>query len=124
MTAQLIRPNRLKINETEVEFPQRVRKFVELNGLTIVLLKVGDFEEGDELVGRNIVAYDSNGELAWRIERHGFSVRNRKGDFVPQAYFGLWIDEDGETLRAGIPVADFKVDPSNGMLLEMEQSRW
>lgn len=124
MTAKLISPKRISINGKEVEFPQRVKKFVETHGLTIVLLKVSDFETGDELVGRNILAYDPQGNLAWRVEDHGFTIRNREGVYVPQAYFGLWIDKDSNALCAGIPVADFEIDQSNGMLLKMEQSRW
>lgn len=124
MAAELVSPSRLKIGNKEIEFPQRVKKFVEFKGLTIVLLKVSDFEEGDELVGRNIVAYDGQGELVWRIEYHGFKVKNRKGVEVPQAFFGLWIDKDGKTLRAGIPVAVFEVDPATGTFLKVELERW
>jgi hypothetical protein len=47
-------------------------------------------------------------------------VRYRAGKEVPQAFFGLWIDEDDGTLRAGIPVADFVVDPETGMFLKVE----
>ena len=89
MAAELISPNRLRINNSGVEFPQRVKKFIELDNRTIILLKVSDFAKGDELVGQNIVAYDASGKFVWRIERHGFKVPNRDGVEVPQAYFGL-----------------------------------
>lgn len=124
MTAELISPKRLRINDAEIEFPQRVKKFIELDDLTIILLKVSDFAEGGELVGQNIVAYDANGKFAWRIERHGFKVSNRDGVEVPRAYFGLWIGEDSKTLHAGIPVAEFEVDPANGLLQKVELDRW
>jgi hypothetical protein len=114
----------LRIDENVITFEQRIVKTIELDGTVFVLLNGDDFASGDELVGQNIVAYDSNGKFIWRIERHGFKVPNRGGVEVPQAYFGLWIGEDGKTLHAGIPVAEFEVDPANGMLQKVELDRW
>lgn len=120
MNTKLVNPKTLQIDDTVVEFEQRVKRFVEIDGRVVVLLKVSDFENGDELVGRNIVAVNEHGEIAWRIEYHGFKVRNRVGIEVPQAFFGLWLEDDGKKLRAGIPVADFVVDPETGRFLSVE----
>ena len=120
MNVELVNPRVLKINDSVIEFQQRIKKFLEIEDRVVVLLKVSDFEDGDELVGRNIVAVNQNGEIDWRIEYHGFKVRNRKDVEVPQAFFSLWLDEDGKTLRASIPVAKFEVDPETGMFRSLQ----
>ena len=89
MDVELSDPHRLRIGDHEIEFPQRVKKFLTLDSRAVVLLKPNDFENGDELVGRNIVAHDEHGEFVWRIEYHGYKVTNRDGVDVPQAFFGL-----------------------------------
>ncbi|MCG8548236.1 MAG: hypothetical protein MJE12_28895, partial [Alphaproteobacteria bacterium] len=108
------------INGLARKFEQRIVKTVEIGDKVMVLLNSDDFKDGDELVGRNIVAVNKEGEIDWRIEYHGFKVRNRKDVEVPQAFFGLWLEDDGRTLRAGVPVADFVVDPENGMFRSVE----
>lgn len=123
MEAKLLSPNVLGINGKSIEFKQRIKEFVEVGNRIIVLLKVSDFEKGDELVGRNIVAVNEQGEIDWRIEYHGFKVRPPTNN-APQAFFGLWIDEDDGSLRAGIPVADFVVDPETGTFQKVELNRW
>ena len=112
--------NQLRINGLARKFEQRIVKTVEIGDKVMVLLNSDDFKDGDELVGRNIVAVNKEGEIDWRIEYHGFKVRNRKDVEVPQAFFSLWLDEDGKTLRASIPVAKFEVDPETGMFRSLE----
>ena len=119
MTAE-IDGRELRFNDHKLNFEQRIVEAVEFDNKLVVLLNSDDFEDGDEMVGQNIVAVDEKGEIDWRIEYHGFKVRNRAGKKVPQAFFGLWIDEDDGSLRAGIPVADFVVDPETGMFLKVE----
>ena len=114
----------LCINGRSIRFDQRIAKWVEVDGKAVLLLNSDDFEKGDELVGRNIVAYDEQGEFVWRIEYHGYKVTNRDGVDVPQAFFGLWIDKESGILKAGIPVAVFDVDPETGMFLKVELDRW
>jgi hypothetical protein len=120
MDVTLIDPYRLKISGKEIEFPQRVKKFVSVGSRAIVLLKVSDFEEGDPMVGRNIVAIDEDGKMAWRIEDHGIKVKDWQGIEAPEAFFGLWLENNGKTLKAGVPHAIFEVDPETGRLLSIE----
>ena len=112
--------NGLTISGKRVDFPQRIKKFVTLENLVIVLLKVSDFEEGDPMVGRNIVALNEDGEIVWRIEDHGFRITDWRDVEAPEAFFGLWLEDDGKTLKAGIPHAIFEVDPETGSLLSIE----
>ena len=112
--------NGLTISEKLVEFPQRIKKFVIRENLVIVLHKVSDFEEGDPMVGRNIVAVGEDGKIVWRIEDHGFRIKDWQDVEAPEAFFGLWLEDDGKTLKAGIPHAIFEVDPETGHLLSIE----
>ncbi len=101
-------------------FEQRIEKVVHISGLTIVLLNSDDFEEGDPMVGRNVVALNDKGEIVWRIEDHGIKIKDWQNVEAPEAFFGLWLEDDGKKLKAGVPHAIFEVDPATGRLLSIE----
>ena len=92
---------------------------VELDARVIIELMVDDFKVGDPLVGRNILAFDGNGEMLWRIPASGVMRSSRYGGETPEAYFGLWLDDEGN-LKTGVPSGwDYVLDPENGDTLDM-----
>jgi len=124
-------PSQLKIDGHLIEFPQRINKMLRLGDRVIVLLKTGDFEYGDLLVGRNVLAFGPDGKMLWRVEDH--KVVAPAGDedpvtqpdengerWVPQSFMGLWVEEDTGKIKAGIPEWIFTLDPETGSLSDDE----
>ena len=106
----------LNINGNTISFEQRVNEFVELADRVIVELYVDDFEVGDPLVGRNILAFDENGEMLWRIPATGVTRRSVLGGETPEAFFGLWLGDDGK-VKTGTPNGfDWDIDPDTGKI--------
>ena len=115
---------RVIIGDAEVEFRQDIKKVLELNDLVVILLRKGKLDESGSFYSRNILAYDGKGEPVWRVEDAGISVRNREGNYIPQPYLSLWTGKDGKSLHAGLGGIEVEIDPSNGMLVKMEEHRW
>ena len=127
-------PNALEINGNRVEFPQRVYAILPLEDRVIVHLKTGDFDYGDPLVGRNVLAYGSDGEMLWRVEDHGCVVPagledpvtpvDENGErWIPQSFMAIWVDEDTGKIKTGIPEWIFTLDPETGALSDDEYDR-
>ena len=106
----------LTINGKKLVFDQRVDEAVTLEDRVIIHLRVDDFEVGDPLVGRNVIALDASGNLLWRIPATGYTVRNRLGLEVPEAFFGLELEEDHKTITIGTPDTVYEIDPESGEL--------
>ena len=105
----------LSINGREIEFDQRVEDMVVLADRVLIELRVSDFAVGDPLVGRNILAYDAEGKLLWRIPANGLMRPSRFGGETPEAYFGLWFDESDNKLKTTIPSGwTLELDPETG----------
>lgn len=73
MNVRQIGERALVIGGQEIEFRQRILRFLPVQDRVIVLLNPDDFEFGDPMVGRNILAYGENGELIWQVADHGLS---------------------------------------------------
>jgi hypothetical protein len=115
MEVRQIDAHTLDINGIAVQFDQRVFSFLIMENKVIVLLHVNDFELGDEMVGRNVLAHNDKGEMIWRVGVHGF-----RRDDAPEAFFEIWLEDDGR-LMAGTPAIDFSLDPETGEYLTSER---
>jgi len=104
------------IGGEKLEFEQRVDVVIELGDRSIILLNTDDFQRGDPMVGRNVLCFDKNGEMLWRIEDAEMTIGDRK---VPQSFLSLSLKDDGK-IRVGNPDAFFFVNPENGMLYDGE----
>ncbi|MDP6805843.1 MAG: hypothetical protein QF902_11040 [Rhodospirillales bacterium] len=89
---------------------------VTLEDRVIIRLLVGDFEIGDPLVGRNVLAFDKDGNMLWRIPTTGVMVRDPDGSEAPEAYFNLRLNSDGETINIASPDLTYDLDPETGKL--------
>ena len=65
------------------------------------------------MVGRNIVAYDSDGNMVWRVEDHGVRVQSERK--APEAFFNIGL-KDGNILQAVSLSYIFRLDPETGTL--------
>ncbi|MDP6805844.1 MAG: hypothetical protein QF902_11045 [Rhodospirillales bacterium] len=107
----------LTIDGRKLAFDQRVEAMVVLDHRVIIELDADDFELGDPLVGRNILAFDSNGEMLWRIPATGMMVRDDDSSpEAPEAFFGLGLHSDGKTITIGTPDMIYEVDPETGKI--------
>ena len=111
------------VNGKEIKFDQSIAAIVRLDDRVLVELNSDDFAVGDPLVGRNILAFDANGELLWRIPATGVMRRSVHDGETPEAFFGLWLDGDGK-VRTGTPNGfDWDVDPDTGKISNPEFTR-
>lgn len=105
----------LSINENVITFDQRIDETVTLSDRVILRLMVDDFDVGDPLVGRNVLAFDGDGRLLWRIPPTGGTRSRPDGTEAPEAYFGLGLDDDGKTVKIGTPDGfEYDLDPETG----------
>jgi hypothetical protein len=109
--------NALMIGGKELRFDQRVDVMIEMSDRSIILLNTDDFLRGDALVARNVLCFDRNGDLLWRIEDAEMMIGEGE-DEVPQSYLSLeYIDG---TIVVGNPDAIFSVNPDDGILFDGE----
>jgi len=102
------------IGGKELVFDQRVAVLIELDDRTIIRLKTDDFDYGDPLVGRNILCFDNEGKMLWRVEDHEMVIGKKD---TPQSFLSLMIGENGE-IETDIPDAYFNINPENGLLYD------
>ena len=97
-----------------IELDKRVEESISLGDKAIVLFYVNDYEVGDMMVGRNIVAYDEDGNELWRVEDHG--LRRPAAPDVPDAFFDIHVDDDGR-LWGGTPGIYLEIDLGTGKII-------
>ena len=68
---------------------KKIKTVIRLPHKAVVLSATDSFKFGDSLFGRNLLGYDKDRNLAWRVEGHGAIVRARPEDKVTKP------DEDG-----------------------------
>ena len=123
MAAIRIDKRTLRIGNKDVVFDKDVENFIERDGITVVLLYTGDYEKGDPMVGRNVLGFDGDGNEAWRVEDHGYTIGPDDVNRVPQSFMSIWIGPESGKLKAGIPYMLFSLDAKTGMLSDPEYNR-
>jgi hypothetical protein len=106
------------IGGKQLTFDQEVSVVIELEDRSIILLSTSDFLRGDPLVARNVLCFDKNGDLLWRIEDAEMMIGEGE-DEVPQSYLSMTLREDGR-IRVGNPDAIFYVNPDDGSIYDGE----
>lgn len=115
----------ISINGREIEFDVPVIDTIVLEDRVLVLLDSYYYSDNDPDAGRNVFAYDANGEFLWRIQDSGFtSVSNRDHvTEVPQGYTGIALENDGR-ITVNQPIGcEFDVDPETGEISNMVLGR-
>ena len=113
MNVRQISDKALNIDGNAIEFRQRIVRFLPLKDRVIVLLNSDDYEFGDPMVGRNILAYDESGKMIWRVADSG--LRNEEETKIPEAFFNIGMP-DNSTINAVAASCIFKLDPKTGAL--------
>ncbi len=108
------RVNFVELGGRRIELDKRVENSIDLGDKIIVLFYVNDYEVGDMMVGRNIVAYDEDGKELWRVEDHG--LRRPAAPDVPDAFFDIHMDDDGR-LWGGTPGIYLGIDLGTGKII-------
>lgn len=127
-------PKTIIVNGHIVEFPQRIATIIPFADKVIVHLESDDFEFGDKLVGRNLLAYGPNGKQLWRIADHGAKVGASRADkvtqpdetgrrWVPQTIFDAYVGEKTGKLKATVLDFILTIDPKDGKIIDMELHR-
>ncbi len=111
------------VNGRKLIFEQRVSEVLTVDDRVLVRLNSFDFPADDSDAGRNVFAYDENGELLWRIEDSGFAAGGPGGKPVKQGYTGMGPDEDGR-FRVFQPIGClYDVDLETGKISNPELTR-
>lgn len=90
----------------------------------VVIRMSGDgYDINDANIGRNVICFDANAGMKWRIAPSGFRVkRTRRGKEIAEPYSGIFVDEKRHLLCAYVP-AGFcvDVDPETGEVSNFQQ---
>jgi hypothetical protein len=124
-------PKTIIINKTPIEFPQSIARVLTLPDRVVILLEMDEFEYGDKMVGRNLLAYGPDGEEIWRVADHGATMRARRQDKVtlpdargrrrvPQAISFASLNQSDGTIYAALANLYIIVDPKDGKILDMD----
>jgi len=100
-----------EISGKKIELPAPVAQRIDINGLVIIRVYPSDQEleaYPQELLNRNVYAYDSSGQIKWQIKEapHG-------GVGSDKAYMDLWLD-NGKLIAGNWIGADYIVDITSG----------
>ena len=113
----------ITIGSKPIELESAVYREVELDDRIVLLLDPDLYNDNDLRVGQNILCFDLKGELLWRVQSHGRRIPNAAGQMVPEAYFGLWLEEGTMQLKCGAIQLNFDLDPDTGEISNMEWTR-
>jgi len=101
----------IEVGGKPINFEQRIAEVTDLPDRIIILLKVSDFEHGDPMVSRNVVAIGENGQELWRIQDSGVERQDSK-----EAFFGI-LKKDGEKKLIAVSAGFlFTLDPNTGKI--------
>ena len=114
------RKNWFEFHGRRIDTDKRIEDVIDMGDKAIVVFYVNDYEMGDMMVGRNILAYDEDGNELWRVEDHG--LRRRSERRAPDAFFDIRLDQEGR-LWGGTPGVELMIDPETGKILDAEP-RW
>lgn len=99
--------NNLIIGSKSIQFPDRIKKVLEIDDKIIVLAAYGQLIEFGKLE-RTVFCVNEHGEILWQIEEYPFRGRD------PAPYTNIWLNESNELMAGNWRGYDFKVDLSNG----------
>jgi hypothetical protein len=107
-----------------LEFPQRISEAVQLSDRVVLLLDEEDFEEGDEMVGRNVLCIGETGDVLWRIVPASAKATEHDPEWAaPEPYDDVWQDPETEKLKVRVPDITFDLDPETGEISNLHYER-
>ena len=112
----------VRIGQTTVSFSMDVSEILKLPDRVLVMVNNYGAPETDPDFGRNIFAYDLEGNALWRVEDARVMVGGRTVDKVSQGYTDLHRGNDGK-IYAWVLDHRHVLDPETGKILEAEYMR-
>lgn len=115
MNEVFINDNILTIGRTKITVQYPIKQIVKLNDKYIVLLKIPRVELGVEELN-NVICYDRNGKICWRISNELPSIIISK-DQIP--YVAIQVT-DGKLYAIDFWGRKFNVDIESGKLMNVK----
>ena len=112
----------IRVDGKTIEFEWKISKILSLPDRILVMFGVLEFAETDPDAGRNIFAYDLEGNALWRVEDARVMVGGRTVDKVSQGYTDLHRGDDGK-IYAWVLDHRHVLDPETGKILEAAYMR-
>ena len=113
MTVRQTDEKTIHIGDKSITFDVPVREFLELSDRVLVRVSNFTWPETDPDFGRNIFAYDLDGNALWRVEDARVMVGGRTVDEVSQGYMAFQRGDDGK-IYVWILDYRFDLDPETG----------
>ena len=115
MEVEQIDDSTIFLNGKTLKFEWKIREVVPLSDRVLVRFSILSFPEQDPNAGRNIFAFDSDGNDLWRIEDAHVKVKGRTVSEVSQGYTDIERTED-ESLFAWVLEWRHDLDPETGKI--------
>ena len=122
MSVSKISARSVRIGQTTVSFSMDVSEILKLPDRVLVMVNNYSAPETDPDFGRNIFAYDLEGNALWRVEDARVMVGGRTVDKVSQGYTDLHRGDDGK-IYAWVLDHRHVLDPETGKILEAAYMR-
>ncbi len=100
-----------------------IMEAVEVGSLIVISLNDYHLSPDDPFNGRNIVAFDKDGNEVWRIEAFWHTVEARDGRRVPASYTGIDLGEDGKLYAYQGHGYTCEIDLKTGKIVDAEYTR-
>jgi hypothetical protein len=106
------------IGSNVVTLPGSLRKVVEIENLKIVLFETVDCEpHTPEVCNRNIIAFDFDGSLVWKIQEIDW-------DETWRCFSNISVNTNRELIAYGDPGYDYIVNPLTGEIKHWRDPKW
>jgi hypothetical protein len=108
----------LVIGNKTLTLPGSITKVVEIETLKVILFETADCEPHiPEVCNRNIVAFDSGGQLVWTIQEIDWNEKWK-------CYSNISVNANGELIAYGDPGYDYKVNCLTGQITLWRDPKW
>lgn len=124
MTVKQSNDNTLTVDGKTLSFDWKIREFLDLGDRIIVRFSILSFAEEDPDSGRNVFAYDRQGNELWRIQDAGVLAGSSKSSSVkvPQGFTGMEQKKDGR-IYGWVVDWRYDLDPETGNVSNEEYHR-
>lgn len=124
MTVKQSGDNTLAVDESSLTFEWEIREFLDLGDKIIVRFAIDAFAEEDPDSGRNVFAYDRDGNELWRIQDAGVlaSSSTLPKVEVPQGFTEMQQKEGGHIYVWAVDWR-YDLDPEAGKVSNEEYHR-
>ena len=110
----------INLNGRRLEFESEIMETHNLKDRFLVRINSYDLDENDADRGRNVFAYDKNGNFLWRIQDSGLKVLGSSDQEAPCGFTGLGFSPDGKFKVFHFCGFEYTLDLDTGELSDEE----